>query len=689
MCGALPRLGAQIVDGKTLVEARLVAGIEAIEAGVPFTVGLVLNMAPGWHTYWKSPGDAGLATQVNWQLPEGFSAGPLKWPVPRRVIEPGDIQVFAYKQQVVLLATIKPPAILPVGPVRIAAKATWLVCEQICIPGSATVELTLPQQAGAATTGADLIEKFRSRLPLSGPPPYGLQWSAANGDVELIVSGLPTGATVDYFADPADGQTVGHPVASPLANGTTAVKFSGMLPQRGLLVVDDAGKTTAWEVDSQTAGSASPAPRQPDGAVSPAASGGSLLQALMFGFLGGLILNLMPCVLPVISLKIFGFMKQAGEEPRKILAHGLAFTAGIFLWFLGLAAVIAALKMFGTNVTWAFQFQNPWFNLVISAIVFVFALNLFGVFEIVLPGRAANALSQASGGSGYAGSFFQGVFATLLATPCTAPFLGSALGFAFSQNAAVIFAMFASVSLGMAIPYLLLSAQPGWMKWLPKPGAWMERIRQFMGFPLLATLIWLLSVLGNQKGTEGLVWAMAFLLCLGLACWIYGSFCGPLSKPRLRWISLTLAAIIAVGGTVIFAGNLFANASRPATETGVNSEDSIPWVPFSEQSLQSLIAENRGVFVDFTAEWCITCKFNERTAIDRSAVREALAAANIVPMKADWTNSNPEITRALAAFGRVGVPFYVIYPAGRADEPIVLPELLTESIMLEAISRAR
>ena len=279
----------------------------------------------------------------------------------------------------------------------------------------------------------------------------------------------------------------------------------------------------------------------------------SLWQALVFGFLGGFILNLMPCVLPVISLKIFGFIRQAGDHPERILRHGLAFIAGIFAWFLGLGLVILGLKAAGSEVTWAFQFQNPWFNLIIGCIVFVFALNLFGVFEIVLPGRASTALAEVSSQEGYAGSFFQGIFATLLATPCTAPFLGTALGFAFSQSPLVILAMFASVALGMSAPYFFLSAQPGWMKLLPKPGGWMERVKQFMGFPLLATLIWLLYILGNQRGLDAVIWAAAFLLCLAIACWIYGAFCGPLSSVKTRVVSLAAIAVDRVRWRQVFS----------------------------------------------------------------------------------------------------------------------------------------
>jgi len=418
----------------------------------------------------------------------------------------------------------------------------------------------------------------------------------------------------------------------------------------------------------------------------PAAAKTGLWTYLLFGLIGGFILNLMPCVLPVISLKIFGFMRQAGDSRANILKHGLAFTAGIFLWFLGLAAVIIALKSAGSEVTWAFQFQNPWFNYVIGSVVFVFALNLFGVFEIVLPGRATQGMAEAGGHGGLAGSFAQGILATLLATPCTAPFLGTALGFAFSQTSAVIAAMFAAIAAGMAFPYLLLSAQPGWMKYLPKPGAWMERLKQFMGFPLLATLLWLLYVIGQQRGTEAVIWAAATYLCLGLAAWLYGAFLGPVSSTRAKTLATLGILLSLLLGLGYFTGNLFArSAAMMPDKSAATPTDGIPWVSFSEAELQRLLAEGRPVFLDFTADWCITCKFNLRTAIDTKAVREAFEKLGIVPMLADWTNSNPEITRKLAQFDRVGVPFYLFYAPGRADDPVILPELLTEQILLRAI----
>jgi thiol:disulfide interchange protein len=437
----------------------------------------------------------------------------------------------------------------------------------------------------------------------------------------------------------------------------------------GVLAVGRGASRRAWLVSEGATGS---------GADINKAEGMGLWTALLYGFLGGLILNLMPCVLPVISLKIFGFLRQAGESRWRILSHGLAFAAGIFAWFLGLALVIVALKSGGTEVTWAFQFQNPWFNVVIGSIVFVFALNLAGVFEIVLPGKAATAMESAGSTSGLGGAFFQGVFATLLATPCTAPFLGSALGFAFAHSAAVILAMFASVAFGMALPYVLLSAEPGWLRFLPKPGMWMEKLRQFMAFPLFATLIWILSVLGGQRGVDAVLWFSVFLLCLAFACWLYGAFCGPVGSVGRRAGVLVLIVLVSVGGGWWTLGQKF-----PAA--GGKVDGGIEWVPFSKQGLKSEIAAGRTVFVDFTADWCITCKFNERTAIDTPLVRGLLEEKKVVPMKADWTNANPEITATLKSFGRVGVPFYVIYPAGDAEHPIVLPELLTESIFAGAL----
>jgi len=646
-----------------LVRAQLLADTTAIVPGQPFQAGLLLEMADGWHTYWEYSGDSGLPTTIDWELPEGFTAGPIQWPVPEAKLEPGDIQTYAYSGRVLLLTTITPGASIS-GNITLKAKADWLVCKETCIPGGAEVELTLPVASNSSPANAALFEEFRAQLPSEKLPPYPLLWKRAGNQLTLEVGNVPTNTPLALFPLPAENQEVGHPEFLPPS--TLRIQVAGDF--RGVLAVGDGPAKRAWFVSEKSA----PAAATP--------STMSLWLALFYGFLGGLILNLMPCVLPVISLKIFGFIKQSGDSRAAILSHGLAFTAGIFAWFLGLAAVIIALKSSGSEVTWAFQFQNPWFNIAIGSVVFVFALNLAGVFEFVLPGKASTAMENAGSGSGLSGSFFQGVFATLLATPCTAPFLGSALGFAFSQSAAVILAMFASVALGMALPYLLLSAQPSWMKFLPRPGAWMERLKQFMAFPLLATLVWILLILGGQRGVDGIVWFSAFLLCLAFAAWLYGAFCGPLASTKKRTIAFLLVVATISGGGWYFLGKKF-------TQIGKANANSIAWVDFSEARVKSELAAGRNVFIDFTADWCITCKFNERTAIDTSAVRALLTEKNIVPVKADWTNSSPEITAALKSFGRVGVPLYVLYPATDSANPIVLPELLTESILLDALKK--
>lgn len=687
---------AQVHQGQTLVTPSLVADTTAIVPGKPFQVGLLLKMAPTWHTYWQYGGDAGFPTTLDWTLPPGFAAGPIEWPLPERLKEPGDIEVYAYGDETMLLVTIVPPSSLAEKTVTLRAKSSWLVCAEICIPGKADLELTLPVAPSAEPANQELFARYRAELPSAEPPPYKLAWTKGKDGLGLEISGLPPSAPVDVFPIPAADQQVQHPATTVTGPGSAVVAIPGVDSIQGVLVVGAGGDRRGWMISSSDTVEAAVTPMPqasaaPGSGAAPAVGSASgtfpLWKALLFGFLGGIILNLMPCVLPVISLKIFGFIRQAGEHPAKIFRHGLAFAAGIFAWFLGLGALIVALQAAGNHVTWAFQFQNPWFNFFTACIVFVFALNLFGVFEIILPGQASNALAEASSGSGYAGSFFQGVFATLLATPCTAPFLGPALGFALSQSAVVIFAMFASVSLGMAAPYLLLSAQPGWMKVLPRPGAWMERLKQFMGFPLIATLVWLLSVIGGQKGLGGVIWTLAFLVCLGLACWIYGSFCGPLTKPATRLLAIAAALAIIALGAWQFVALAFVQSQPPtATAETPAGKDGIDWVPFSQKALDDLRAKGTPVFVDFTADWCISCKFNERTAINVPAVRQLLRDRGIVAMKADWTNANPEITAALQAFGRAGVPFYVFYPANHA-EPVTLPELLTQAIVLNALSK--
>lgn len=646
------------------------------EAGKSFTATITLDLEPGWHTYWQYPGDSGLPPKVTWHLPEGWTAGPIEFSVPEQYTEPGDMVIYGYEKQQLLRATITPPKDLPREQIYdLKASLTWLACKELCVPGSADVELKVP---GPMMGDLDWMSASvpKGDWPLAGQPSFEISISGKGSNRLVSFTGNP-GASYELFPDAADGTTAGHvtSMVTPSDHGPImlfTIPWDGPAAFKALLVERSGDAKHAWWIGG----------KKPPESSSSALHGigfGVLIAALFSGFLGGLILNLMPCVLPVISLKIFSFIAQAGESPSRIIRHGLAFASGIFAWFLGLGVLVIALKSGGSQVTWgAFQFQNPWFVVGLSVLVFLFALNLFGVFEITLPGSAATSLDHAASRGGYAGSFFQGLFATLLATPCTAPFLGSALGFAFGQSASVILAMFASVALGMSLPYLLLSARPGWRKWIPKPGTWMERFKQFMGFPLLATNLWLLWVVQNQRGSEAVLLLLVLFLVLGFCAWIYGAA----RSSRL----LVLAILLVTSVSVAIAGKKIAATQVTKAGTGASSEG-ISWVTYSPAALETLRDEGKPVFLDFTASWCLTCQFNERTAINVPAVRKVLHDKGITAMKGDWTNSDPTITAALKSFGRVGVPLAVYYPPGKGSAPIVLPELLTEKIVLDAIGK--
>lgn len=670
---------AQKFEGRELVQASLVADTAAIVPGHSFTAGLLLKMAPGWHTYWQYPGDAGIPTELKWQLPPGWKVGPIQWPIPLKLTEPGDIQIYGYHDQVLLMTQLTPPSQIAAKSMHLTGKAEWLVCAKICIPGDRQVQLDLPVAAQAAAANQELFAKFRAQLPkpLPGDAQSAIKWTRAEKQFRLTIAdkSLTQDPTLDFFPLPVTPTVIGHPKRTLNENdsATFTIPIETAAPNvrslDGLIVFDH----QAWSLGETI----SPTPTS-EGAQPAPALQSNLLKFLLFGFIGGFILNLMPCVLPVISLKIFGFIQHAGDSRRRIFGNGLAFAAGIFVWFIGLALLMIGLKAAGHQITWAFQFTNPFFVVVMSAVVLVFALNLFGVFEITLSSRATSGLLGWSAREGYAGSFFQGVFATVLATPCTAPFLGSALGFAFAASAGIILLIFVAIAAGMSAPYLLLTAQPAWLRFLPRPGVWMVHVKQFMGFLLIATLLFLLWVLGAERGPEAIIWTSGFLLALSIACWMKGSFLLLGVSLARRFFVLVLMLVLVLGSGWYFIGEKFS-----ATRLAVSSLTKSDWVAFSPQRLQNELAQGRSVFVDFTAAWCITCKFNEASVLETAAVKQAFKHYGIVKMKADWTNADPVITKTLKQFGRVGVPLYVLYPASAPDKPVVLPELLTQSLVLD------
>ena len=672
---------AQIYQGRQLVHVDALANVSAIVPGEPFLVGVRLKMEPHWHTYWKYPGDAGIPTDIKWQLPGGWRVGDIQWPIPLKLEEPGDILIYGYHDEVLLIQQLTPPKDLTGANANLSAKVNWLVCEKICIPGDGTVTLSLPIAPANSPANIDLFARFQKQLPNSPAADFSASWKANAAGLVLHVSHPDLGkfSSVEFFPSPPENVAVGHPRLTsrdgnvstfdvPLDNANGKFKS---LP--GLLVFgssNGAPDRSAWDISvgHETA------------AANEKSTLSEIIRFLIFGFIGGFILNLMPCVLPVISLKIFGFIQQAGQSRARIFRSGLAFIAGIFVWFLGLALVLVIIKWAGGQPVWAAQFTNPYFVLAMSAVVLVFALNLFGVFEINLPQWLSRRAVAAESAHGDAGSFFQGVFATILATPCTAPFLGTALGFAFTQSAIVILAIFSSIALGMSLPYFLLSAQPAWLKFLPKPGPWMLRVKQLMGFLLIATLIFLLSVLGAQRGVAGLIWTCAFLLVLSLVCWLKGVFMTPVASARTRASVLLLMLLLVIGSGYYFIWEKFQTASAVGPTASAGSG----WEKFTLERLASELQQGHPIFIDFTAEWCITCKFNESTVLETGAVRAAFSEHQIVKLKADWTNGDPAITKLLKQFGRPGVPLYVLYPGGTA-QPYVFPELLTKNIVLEKL----
>ncbi|MBV9878172.1 MAG: thioredoxin family protein [Verrucomicrobia bacterium] len=665
MTGTVISGRAQVVDGRQLVKAQLVADTQHIEPGQKFRLGVLYTIEPKWHIYWQYAGDAGIPTQIDWQLPPGFQAGPLQWPLPTREQEPGGLEVFDYNNEVLLFTEVQAPQQLPAGPIELAAKSNWLVCERQCVPGDAQLSLKLNDGA-QGPANQDIFTKYSASVPKPGAP-AGYSVSMKPSDSQMVVefAGVPQGSRLDFFPVPPENVVLNH--GKQAGNSVVLSVDGGAALDRlkGVAVVESNGKTDAFAVELQPG--AQPAANV--GGVSTDLVG--VLQAVAFALIGGLILNVMPCVLPVISLKIFGFVSEAGERPDKAFKLALVFSAGILGCFAVLAAIVTFFRAIGAQVGWGFQFQDYRFVLAIACLVFAFALNLFGVFELTVSARATGGLAKLAAGGGYGGAFFQGAFATILATPCTAPFLGTASAFAFTQPAWATFLIFFSIGIGMALPYLLLAVQPKWLRYLPKPGEWMVRLKQLLGFLLLATLLWLSWIVGRLRGVDGMVELGGLLLIIGLLAWIKGSFWTPVSSVRSR----VLAAMSMVAVLVVAIGSyLF-----------VTAPSGLSWQAFSQQSLDKALQSGRPVFVDFTADWCITCKANERFALDTSAVREAFAQNQVVVLRADWTHGDPEITQILKEHGRAGVPMYLFYPGGKDHPPVVLPELISSQTVLDAM----
>jgi thiol:disulfide interchange protein DsbD len=690
------------------VKARLVSEVNAVGAGQTFWVALELDIRDGWHTYWRNPGDSGEATKLAWQLPPGFTAGDIVWTTPHR-FEIAPLVNYGYAKHAVHLVQITAPKELKAGtPLTLAAKADWLVCSDVCIPESADLQLKIPaaaQAGGVDPADSPLFTAARSELPSAQPAATSAR---IQGDQLIITLGSAWGAMLSQiksltFFPYAEG---GIEYAAPqkLTRTQDGVELSmkvGYQPPKagaisGVLVATEQNGTQSDTVPIEIAADFSGAGADTvkagsrfatatlSTATQPAREAEHSLPVLMLlAMLGGLILNLMPCVFPVLSIKAISVVEQAKKDPAAVRLKGLVFAAGVISSMLALAAVLLALRAGGEEIGWGFQLQSPLFVTLLIYLLLAVGLNLSGVFEF--GGGLAGVGDELTHGEGYRASFFTGLLTTLVATPCTAPFMAPALGAALTQPAINALAIFAALGIGLSLPYVLLSFAPWMRRVLPKPGAWMDTLKQVFAFPIYASAAWLLWVLSHETSSFGLGAALAGTVLIGLAAWAYQKSNSSSGGGRVT-VLVTAAAslLLAIVLPVRFADVAAAAPANSAQLKGGDDE----WQPYSAARVAELTAAGRPLLVNFTASWCLTCLVNERNAFSDPAVQKIFRDRQVTLMKGDWTNRDPAITHALAAFGRAGVPLYVVYNSKAGSEPLVLPQILTAGVVQSAFADA-
>lgn len=644
------------------VRVDLLAETATVQPGRDATVGLRFVLEEGWHVYWRNPGDSGEAPTIEWTLPAGLAAGTLEWPAPQRIAF-GPLTNFGYEGAVLLPARLHVAAAVATGTtLEVHARATWLVCDaDECIPGSAPLSLMLPIDAAPPRAASEqpLFDAARAALPVPLPPAWRLAATAGPDALTLEVRGVdaPLESAPIFF--PFGREVIEH--AAPQRTTTAA---------DGLRLV-----LTPWT------GATAP-PQQLDGVLTfgaraytvavPVDVGGSrdaagLPRPVVLAFAGGLLLNLMPCVFPVLALKALALVALAGDGRRRARLHGLVYALGVVVSFWLLAGVLLAVRAGGAQLGWGFHLQSPVVIALLAGLFFWMALTLLGVSSI--GGSLMGVGGRLAAGGGYRAAFFTGVLATVVATPCTAPFMGTALGYALVQPPAVALAVFTALGLGLAAPYVAVTFVPALGRRLPRPGRWMETLEQLLAFPLLATVVWLVWVASLQAGPGAVAAILTMLVLIALAVWTAGRWHG--SGARAAAVVLVVAAL-AIATTI-----------TPIADTR-RAGGALAWEPYSAARLDELLRAGTPVFVDFTAAWCVTCQVNERLALATPAVTAKMRALGVVPVRADWTRPDADIARALQRFGREGVPLYVLYSGRAADPPRILPQILTiEAVLTE------
>lgn len=708
-------------EGPSPVKVELIQEEKSIQPNRPFWVALRLKLEEGWHVYWKNPGDAGMPLQVEWKLPAGFEAGPLQWPFPEK-FNTADMVGFGYKDEVVLLTQITPPSNLKPGTkLSVEGQANWLVCSaSACQPGSAPFSLPLTIKESPPQLSKEvlaLFEEARAKIPHTH---IEIKTSRKEGIVHLEVPKESASAHKETIKEayffPEHKDVIDHSIApqvtvSPSHDNRYLVSLKGSDEigaeshiLKGVLVLHTQKGIQAIDVHSpiqelgeldlvalRESSDYTPSIGQDTPSDTSFSFAGGWVLALFFAFLGGMILNLMPCVLPVISFKVMSFIKMAGQSRALIFKHGLMFSFGVILSFWILASLMLILRAYGQSVGWGFQLQEPLFVVFLASLLFIFAISLFGVFEWGMffaswAGQAEVEKTQKS--SGYIGSFFSGVLATAVATPCTGPFLGSAVGFAVTLPIWQALLIFTSLGLGMCFPYLLLAAFPSYLRFMPKPGAWMETFKQLMGFLLLATVLWLLWVFSAQTDSFSLLCLLTGFLCFSIAAWIYGKGCSPIVSRVKRAIGYVCVIFFAFVGCQVI---LFPRASWSieANDSSLASKKDVwaGWEEFSPERVEQLRKEGRPILIDFTAKWCLICQANHMV-LSSAETEKKLAEAGVVKLKADWTKNDPVITKELSKFGRNSVPLYVLYGGKDKKDPVLLPQVLTAEVVSDHLKQA-
>jgi thiol:disulfide interchange protein len=678
VCG-LPAFAASDSADVAHLQVRLIVLPQALTRGEPADAGLYFKLEPGWHIYWKNAGDSGEPPHIRWTLPDGITAGPLQFLPPKR-LPLGPLMDFGYEGEALFPFTVNVGKTTKPGPVDLRAKVDWLVCREVCIPGKAELSVSRNVLATAATSSPapadeEIFKRFASKLPeplparfkaVFQPSPDGFRLAVQTGQQESSATFFPTEQGILDNPAPQKFTPTHGGLILDLKKDTNLSTNPAQLS--GLLELSDG---RAFELTAQpgvvTGGAAPTSGRS--------SSFGELLRSAGLAFLGGLLLNLMPCVFPVLFIKGLALVRSSGQERYKLRAHGFVYAAGIVISFWALVAVLLGLRAAGARLGWGFQFQSPVFLMLMAGLLFFLGLSLAGQFDIGLTLTSAGGSLAAK--QGYTGSFFTGVLAVIVATPCTAPFMGAAVGYALAQSAVVTFAIFTALALGLAAPYVVLTLQPAWTRLLPRPGVWMEVLKQATAVPVFATVIWLAWVLAQAYGSAMLAALLVGLLMLAIAGWFLGRW------PAQRWATAIAGVIVAgVIGVSVFASGQLVQPAAAATSTPTRNG----WEPWTADAVARYQAQGRPVFVDFTASWCLSCQVNERIALTQPEVQRAFADANVALLRADWTQHDESIAQALSALGRSGVPAYVLYAPGQSS-PQVLPEVLTPGIVTDALGK--